>query len=195
VSKRRCGLRSRSCQRRRGVPLHAAECAAGCRRLRSVCRRRVRQVLRTCSPQKLAARLDVGKITAKLKDAIKIKGCRCVMASCLCWLNPLADLLRLLALGLRSKNFARRRESLPAQTARALPRTQNQITTARRGAQSFVGRRYHVYPHLGGVSVPSRSARCVQSAHRGLGDGDLSAHRVGAQGARHWHWGSAVRPR
>ena len=34
---------------------------------------------------------------------IKIKGCRCVMACCLCWLNPLADLLRLLALGLRSK--------------------------------------------------------------------------------------------
>jgi hypothetical protein len=26
-----------------------------------------------------------------------------MMASCLCWLNPLADLLRLLALGLRSK--------------------------------------------------------------------------------------------
>jgi hypothetical protein len=26
-----------------------------------------------------------------------------MMVSCLCWLNPLADLLRLLALGLRSK--------------------------------------------------------------------------------------------
>jgi hypothetical protein len=29
---------------------------------------------------------------------IKIKGRRCMMASRLCWLNPLADLLRLLAL-------------------------------------------------------------------------------------------------
>lgn len=29
-----------------------------------------------------------------------------------------------------------------------------------------------------------RDARCVQPTHRGLGDGDLSAHRAGAQGAQ-----------
>jgi putative transposase len=39
----------------------------------------------------------------QMKDEIKIKERRCMMACCLCWLNPLADLLCLLALGLRSK--------------------------------------------------------------------------------------------
>ena len=53
------------------------------------------------------------------------------------------------------------------------------------GAESFVGRRHHVYPDLGGVSVPRRGARCVQPAHRRLGDGDLSAHRVGTHGTQH----------
>lgn len=49
-----------------------------------------------------------------------------MMKSCLLWLNLFADLLRFLILTLRAKRSFAARESLPAQTARVLPGTQNQ---------------------------------------------------------------------
>src|SRR5271170_2721253 len=62
VSKDRCGWRRWSCQSRRGILLDAAECAAGRQRLRRVCRRPVREVLRagdgTAEPGAGNRRLD-----------------------------------------------------------------------------------------------------------------------------------------
>ena len=57
--------------------------------------------------------------------------------------------------------------------------------TSRPVRQSAVGGGYHIYPDLGRLPLPGRGARRLQPPDRGLGDGDPSAHRTGAKGARH----------
>ena len=51
--------------------------------------------------------------------------------------------------------------------------------------ESFVGRRHKLHPNLDGLSLPRGGARRVQPAHRGLGDGNPSAYRTGAQSTQH----------
>ena len=82
------------------------------------------------------------------------------MNSCPCWLNLLADLLRFLASGLRS------RTSLPAQTACVLPGTQNHAST---------DRQYD--PPSAGVAQP-----LVRLAKRIDGRNSQNLYRVASQG-------------
>src|SRR5262249_34980826 len=54
----------------------------------------------------------------------------------------------------------------------------------RRWSGSALGRRHHVHPDLGGLSLPRRRPRCLEPPGRGLGDGDASPHRARARRAQ-----------
>src|SRR5271154_2520309 len=58
-----------------------------------------------CPPQKLSRGLETGEIKTNLERRTStIRGPRSIMRFCLCWLNICGDLLRLVALCLRSKS-------------------------------------------------------------------------------------------
>jgi hypothetical protein len=61
------------------------------------------------------------------------------MNFCACWLNLFADLLRFLVLSLRSKTSLAAENLFLRKQLAVLPRTQDQITTARRSSALDVG--------------------------------------------------------
>jgi transposase InsO family protein len=76
------------------------------------------------------------------------------------------------------------RTTRPDRGAQAAPDlVQRDFRSSRSGR--IVGGRRDVHAHLGRLSLSCRRPRCLESPHRGVGDGRSSAHRTGRGGARY----------